>query len=279
MKISEELLYSLLKGHSNQPIAHVLSRATHLRLNSKNIDKIEHFEKCNSLLVLYLYENRISKIENLHPLANLTHLYLQHNRIRSLENLAPLKKLMKLYLDGNYISRLSGLESLRSLEELHVSRQILAPDEEFTMDEESFDGISGCLRVFTASENRLIRIEPIERLLSLQKLDLSNNLIQDIRAVKAILRSCRDIRELDLSGNPITHQPRYVYQMMISARALESLDGRDIPEQQRQAIASLEAKKNSARGKNPNLSSLDPSLDSFRDPAAIDVRGTSPRRS
>lgn len=75
-------------------------------------------------------------------MVRLTHLYLQWNCIRKIENLSDLKHLRKLYLSFNEIQYLEGVENLIHLEELHVEYQNLRPEQPFTFDRNSLNGIS-----------------------------------------------------------------------------------------------------------------------------------------
>eukprot|EP00002_Diphylleia_rotans_P028808 TRINITY_DN5824_c0_g1_i1.p1 TRINITY_DN5824_c0_g1~~TRINITY_DN5824_c0_g1_i1.p1 ORF type:complete len:225 (+),score=45.44 TRINITY_DN5824_c0_g1_i1:78-752(+) len=180
MRITEELLLSAVKASPNQTASQAVAKATHVRLNGKQIERIENLERCSNMQVLYLYDNRIVQVENLHTAAHLTHLYLQNNRIAELSNFATLRRLQKLYLDGNCINHLSGLEALQSLEELHISRQQIPTETVFSIDETCMMGLSSSLVILTISGNHLVDPLPLRHLRALQKLDASDNRIHDI---------------------------------------------------------------------------------------------------
>lgn len=56
----------------------------------------DELAQCNSLMVLYLYDNTLSKIPRLNQGSTLTHLYLQNNSISHIEGLNSLVRLTKL---------------------------------------------------------------------------------------------------------------------------------------------------------------------------------------
>ena len=128
-----------------------LRRLTHLRLDGKNIGRVDALATVPGVRVLYLYDNVISRLAGLDPLApSLTHLYLQNNNLPRVEGLAKLAKLQKLYLDGNRITYVDGLGGCAELEELHLSAQRLDPEEELEFDAQTMASLARSLRVLVA---------------------------------------------------------------------------------------------------------------------------------
>ena len=133
-----------------------LRRLTHLRLDGKNIGRVDALATVPGVRVLYLYDNAISRLTGLDPLApSLTHLYLQNNNLPRVEGLAKLAKLQKLYLDGNRITYVDGLGGCAELEELHLSAQRLDPEEELEFDAQTMASLARSLRVLVASRTRV----------------------------------------------------------------------------------------------------------------------------
>jgi len=88
-----------------------------LRLDFKNILKIDNLWEFTSLTKLQLDNNIIEKIEGLDVLENLIWLDLSFNNIEVIEGLSKLTKLEDLTL---YNNRISKIENLENLKELHV---------------------------------------------------------------------------------------------------------------------------------------------------------------
>jgi hypothetical protein len=133
-----------------------LRRLTHLRVDGKNIGRVDALATVPGVRVLYLYDNVISRLAGLDPLApSLTHLYLQYNNLERVEGLATLRKLQKLYLDGNRITYVDGLGGCVELEELHLSAQRLEPEEELEFDAQTMASLARSLRVLVASRTRV----------------------------------------------------------------------------------------------------------------------------
>ncbi|EDW28450.1 GL19199 [Drosophila persimilis] len=97
----------------------MLPNLTKLCLNCNKIEVIEHIEMLTALKELNLSFNYITKIENLETLVNLETLSLFSNRIRRIENLS-LKKLVILSIGNNLIDTVDGIERLRFLNSLKV---------------------------------------------------------------------------------------------------------------------------------------------------------------
>eukprot|EP00794_Sanderia_malayensis_P009065 gene9065-10033_t len=89
----------------------------YLRLDFKNVLKIDNLSQFKNLVKLQLDNNIIEKIEGLSMLVHLEWLDLSFNNIEYVEGLDKLTKLRDLTL---YNNRISELENMDSLTELHV---------------------------------------------------------------------------------------------------------------------------------------------------------------
>ncbi|KAJ3339625.1 Dynein regulatory complex subunit 3 [Gonapodya sp. JEL0774] len=87
-----------------------------LRLDFKNILKIDNLWEFINLTKLQLDNNIIEKIENLGHLVNLTWLDLSFNNITIIEGLDALNKLTDLSLFSNRISKIENLDALANLQ-------------------------------------------------------------------------------------------------------------------------------------------------------------------
>ncbi|KAI8830849.1 hypothetical protein BC829DRAFT_426505 [Chytridium lagenaria] len=95
---------------------------TALRLDYKNILKIDNLWAFENLTKLQLDNNIIEKIENINFLRNLQWLDLSFNNITSIEGLDGLTKLTDLTLFNNRISKLENMEDLVNLTLLYLTR-------------------------------------------------------------------------------------------------------------------------------------------------------------
>ena len=97
----------------------LLKTAKTLRLEFRQILKVENLQCLTSLTRLFLDNNFIEHISGLDSLVNLTWLDLSFNKIRKIKGLDNLRKLEVLALYNNEIS---ALENLHHLDELKVLR-------------------------------------------------------------------------------------------------------------------------------------------------------------
>jgi len=231
----------------NEPLEVSFSRITHLNLNEKGIEVIENLEICNSLQVLYLYDNHINEIDNLLFATHLTHLYLQNNNIAVIEGI-PTASLQKLFLDDNRIAVISGLETASHLTELHIANQKSDEGEAgppLAFDPASCSMIGRTLIVLNISGNRLTEecINFVLMFVRLENLNISKNNINDVNGIVALL-SLRFLLDLDTRGNPVCRQHNYEQAAWVACSArLKKFDNKDIVPSQRQMLLNLQAHK------------------------------------
>lgn len=97
-----------------------------LRLDFKNILRIENLWQFESLVKLQLDNNVIEKIEGLDTLKNLIWLDLSFNNIEKIEGLEQLTKLKDLSLFNNQITKLENMNFLESLEVFSIGNNQLS---------------------------------------------------------------------------------------------------------------------------------------------------------
>ncbi|XP_025932799.1 protein phosphatase 1 regulatory subunit 42 isoform X3 [Apteryx rowi] len=271
-------------SHKNpkEYFAQYLRRITHLNLSDKNIDTIRKSEKakessgigykpseinkfglvkwlfqiiqgdlslCRNLRVLYLYDNQISQIQNLDFATNLTHLYLQNNCISCIENLSSLKHLEKLYLGGNCIAVVEGLDKLEEIRELHIESQHLPLGEKLLFDPRSLTSLAKSLSVLNISNNNIDELAELAVLENISHLTAVDNQLQYMKDLEIVLNKWTKLRSMDLTGNPLCHKPKYRDRIIVESQTLESLDGKEIKEMERQFLLNWKASKG-ARKKN-----------------------------
>ncbi|XP_039907545.1 dynein regulatory complex subunit 3 isoform X2 [Simochromis diagramma] len=96
-----------------------------LRLEYKNILKIDHLWDFSSLSKLELNNNAIEKIQGLDHLINLTWLNLSFNKIEKIEGLECVQKLEVLNLSNNKISVIENMDTLENLTHFFISNNLI----------------------------------------------------------------------------------------------------------------------------------------------------------
>ncbi|TDG51316.1 hypothetical protein AWZ03_002403 [Drosophila navojoa] len=135
-----------------------------------------------------------------------------------------LPRLQQLDLSGSVLSSLRDLGyGLTQLTYLNISNCGL----------NSFDGTSGVpnLRVLIADDNMIQRVGPLTELSQLQMLQARNNRISEL-GLLSFLGLCPQLREVELSGNPVCRLPLYRDMLRRSVATLQILDGQSINEDQ-----------------------------------------------
>nr|XP_012776530.2 dynein regulatory complex subunit 3 isoform X1 [Maylandia zebra] len=96
-----------------------------LRLEYKNILRIDHLWDFSSLSKLELNNNAIEKIQGLDHLINLTWLNLSFNQIEKIEGLECVQKLEVLNLSNNKISVIENMDTLENLTHFFISNNLI----------------------------------------------------------------------------------------------------------------------------------------------------------
>uniref|UniRef100_A0A4X2L653 Protein phosphatase 1 regulatory subunit 42 n=1 Tax=Vombatus ursinus TaxID=29139 RepID=A0A4X2L653_VOMUR len=202
---------------------------------------------CKNLSVLYLYDNNISQIDNLSFATNLTHLYLQNNCISCIENLKSLRKLEKLYLGGNYIAVVECLEGLEKLRELHIESQRLPLGEKLLFDPRTLQSLANSLSILNISNNNIDEIKDLETLENLTQLIAVDNQLLHVKDLELLLNRLPKLWKMDLNGNPVCLKPKYRDRLILISKSLESLDGKEIKEVERQFLMNWKASKDAKK--------------------------------
>lgn len=120
----------------------------------------------------------LAKIDNLRGLDSLTKLHLDNNQITKIENLAHLANLTCLDLSFNKITVIEGLQKLTKLTDLSLFN------------------------------NQISKIDTLDTLSQLKVLSLGNNQISQLDNIN-YLRGFRNLRLINLAGNPICKDHDY----------------------------------------------------------------------
>lgn len=237
----------------------ILSKLTHLHLQSQFIDEIEPITDCHSVSVIYLQNNYLKRIHGIENFPRLTHLYLQRNQISKIENLQNSKFLKKIYLGHNAISVIEGLQFLPNLSELHIENQKLPLGETLYFDPRSIDSLARTLKFLNISDNNIRSLRCLSGLLVLETLIANNNQLDDLNDVADTLMMLPKLKKLNLLGNPVKNDRKYWDVIICSSKLLNELDGKEIQENSRVFVENLAANKESRM----KLSKNDKSLEGF----------------
>ncbi|XP_033737900.1 protein phosphatase 1 regulatory subunit 42-like isoform X3 [Pecten maximus] len=242
------------KKKRDESMQQYLRRLTHLYLEDRSIDDVgEDISMCRNLTVLYLYDNQLNKIPSLHHNMNLTMLYLQNNDICRVENLSPLTRLQKLYLGGNCITVLEGLDKMDKLQELHVENQRLPPGEKLLFDPRSLKGIAMSLQVLNVSGNGLDSVRDMIGLRNISQFMANDNELSDMKDLAHNFGNWPCLWRLELMGNPVCHKAKYRDRIIVMAKTLEVLDGKEITETSRQFLRKWHANKETQKKKRDEI--------------------------
>mmetsp|Transcript_30137 Transcript_30137/g.55076 ORF Transcript_30137/g.55076 Transcript_30137/m.55076 type:complete len:526 (-) Transcript_30137:137-1714(-) len=139
----------------------------------------------------------IAKIQNLKGLNNLTKLQLDNNNIKKIENIGHLTNLTWLDLSFNKLSKIEGLDTLTKLVDLSLF------------------------------QNQISTIENLDKLVGLNVLSIGNNNLTQLDNVM-YLRQFRNLRLVNLAGNPICRDHDYRSYVLSHIKDLTYLDYRRV---------------------------------------------------
>lgn len=153
--------------------------------------------------------------------ADVVALRLDFKNVLKIDNLWMFQGLVKIQMDNNIIEKIEGLECLVSLEWLDLSFNNI----------EIVEGLDKLtkLKDLTLFSNRIRYIESMDALEGLHVLSLGNNQLTDLEN-SVYLRKFRNLRTLNLEGNPFCQREEYRNFVVAHLPYLEFLDYRLIDE-------------------------------------------------
>ncbi|XP_056023048.1 leucine-rich repeat-containing protein 9-like isoform X3 [Ostrea edulis] len=154
--------------------------------------RIVYMDKFPCLHTLVLMSQSISKIEGLAALTGLKELWISECQLKKIENLEACTQITKLYLYGNEIPKIENISHLTRLQILYLN--------------------NNCIK----------NIENLEKLKMLEVLNLAENQIDKIGHC---LDANQKIKDLNLSGNPISSLRELTHLMRLPE--LQSLNLKD----------------------------------------------------
>ncbi|XP_054992907.1 dynein regulatory complex subunit 3 [Sorex araneus] len=127
-------------------------------------------------------------------------LRLDFQNILCIDNLWQFENLRKLQLDNNFIEKIEGLENLTQLVWLDLSFNNI----------EAIEGLDTLVNLEDLSlfNNRITKVDSLDSLIKLQVLSLGNNQLNDLMNL-IYLRQFKNLRTLNLAGNPLSEVENY----------------------------------------------------------------------
>ncbi|KAJ8253919.1 hypothetical protein COCON_G00205310 [Conger conger] len=166
----------------------------------------------------------IAKQETI-ELKDVLHLRLDYRHILKIDHLWQFTSLTKLQLDNNIIEKITGLEFLTNLVWLDLSFNHI----------EAIEGLEALVKLedLSLSNNSISTMENMDTLVNLHVLSICNNKLTQLDNV-IYLRKFKNLRALNLAGNPVSTEECYKEFIAVYLPDLAYLDFRLLNEQTRE---------------------------------------------
>ncbi|XP_006514319.1 leucine-rich repeat and IQ domain-containing protein 1 isoform X3 [Mus musculus] len=210
-------------------------------LNNNLLTSIHGFDGCTNLQSLELSHNKITRISGLESLKYLQELTVDHNQLISTKGLCEAPTIVYLDCSHNHLTGIDGIGNCGLLQIIKLQGNYLREPpslrnhvllRELHLDDNSIssvEGLSSCwlplLQYLSISQNSLATIVPLFHLVSLEKLDVSNNCLSDLTNVMCWFNACYSLRELCLTGNPVLQEINWRDSILKTLPALRVLNG------------------------------------------------------
>ena len=139
----------------------------------------------------------------------------------------------------NFISVITGLSQQPDLRELYLSHQQVPRVE---LSEGCFASQMLSLEVLEIAECGIDSLVELRCLETLRVLNLAGNKIASFEELEILFAHLRSLESVDLRGNPICKQVKYREKVIVMGNFRE-LDGKDIPETQRETLRRMMHRK------------------------------------
>ncbi|NWR94972.1 LRIQ1 protein, partial [Furnarius figulus] len=210
-----------------------------LILNKNRLSSIRGLDGCKNLQNLELSNNRITRIGGLESLKNLQQLIVDHNQLISTKGLCELPTLIHLDCSFNHLTQVEDIENCGLLQVLKLqgnnlqevkALNLVAPVHTSLNAKKSvhsyhilFPLYGIC--VFNLISQILTELVPLNSFVSLEKLDIKNNCLSDLKDVLTWLSGSHKLKELSLTGNPFLQEKNWRSSLFMVLPSLQSLDG------------------------------------------------------
>lgn len=213
-----------------------------LDLTFNNLTSLKGLESCLNLKWLSVQQNKLQSLKGIEGLTNLTVLNAGKNKLRSMEEVRNLKKLRALILNDNDIASISGLDQLKELNTLVLSRNPihkmgdslakLKSIAKISLSNCQLEAIDSSIKACTGLEQLRLAHNDIKGIPAelannkrLQILDLGNNMISKWSDLE-VLSTLRNLKNLNLLGNPIAEKAKLVKKISKLAPSLQILNAK-----------------------------------------------------
>ncbi|XP_030070605.1 leucine-rich repeat- and IQ domain-containing protein 1 isoform X3 [Microcaecilia unicolor] len=215
-----------------------------LLLDSNQLSSIHGLNSCHNLRNLQLSHNKITRIGGLESLKCLQRLVVDHNQLITTKGLEATSTLMYLDCSYNHLTELEGVRNCGLLQTLklhgnnlskppNLENQVLL--RELHLDDNSVSSLeilSSCwlplLQILSASQNRLTQLAPLCAFVSLEKVDMSNNCLSDLKNAAMCFDGCWSLSELSLTGNPFLQEEGWRCSLYKLLPKLKILNGENL---------------------------------------------------
>uniref|UniRef100_W5NHR6 Leucine-rich repeats and IQ motif containing 1 n=1 Tax=Lepisosteus oculatus TaxID=7918 RepID=W5NHR6_LEPOC len=215
----------LLLNHNQLASIHGLDGAVNLHaleLSHNHITRICGLESLKKLQRLVLSHNQLISTKGLKDTATLLHLDCSYNHLTEIEGIENCALLCTLKLQGNNLTEPPSLVNHVLMKELYIDDNSIS----------SLESLSACwlplLQVLSLSQNSLTHIPPLLDFLSLKELDVSCNCISELRDVHLSLEGSTNLRELNLTGNPVQQETNWRSSLQKMLPGLKKINGEPI---------------------------------------------------
>ncbi|XP_009868661.1 PREDICTED: leucine-rich repeat and guanylate kinase domain-containing protein-like, partial [Apaloderma vittatum] len=217
----------------------ILSRYVHLQkldLSYNKINDLSCISHMPHLLELNASNNELTTYFGFKPPKNLKEVDFSWNQIPKMQDLSAYQSLTKLLLDFNNIEEIRGLEKCHSLTHLSLSHNRLVavsglenlPVRILNLSSNQIEKITGLdglktLRELDLSSNKISSLEGLEEHDLLEKINLEDNQIAELRELECI-EDLPLLRVLNLLKNPLQEQTDYWLFVIFMLLRLTELD-------------------------------------------------------
>ncbi|XP_029452941.1 leucine-rich repeat and IQ domain-containing protein 1 isoform X2 [Rhinatrema bivittatum] len=220
-----------------------------LLLGNNQLSSIHGLDGCSNLRNLQLSYNKITRIGGLESLKHLQQLVVDHNQLITTKGLEDTPTLMYLDCSYNHLSELKGIRNCGLLQILklqgnnlseppNLENQVLL--RELHLDDNSVSTLETMssfwlplLQVLSISQNSLTQLAPLFAFVSLEKVDLSNNRLSDLKNALTYFDGCQNLNELSLIGNPLLQEIDWRCSLCKILPTLKILNGESLNSEER----------------------------------------------
>jgi len=195
-----------------------------LDLSSNKITRIGQISSCTRLQFLDLSENHLMSLKGVELLKNLTHLSVSSNHIGNAKEVENLPLLALLDLHGNSINSLMEFKNHILLREVDLHENDL-----YSLDAISDAWLPSLQRV-NFGGNSISELPSMNHLIMLKSIDVHDNIIKDTSQLFPCISDCKQLSNLNLTGNPINDTPGLRQTIKETFPSLLYLDGVSLSE-------------------------------------------------